>query len=92
EINEYPQQARYRVQHKETINRVEEDCSVSVITRGIYCPPGRRPDADHGKLRLFVEGPSKIHLDSARRELQRVLNEETMRAGISQSYGKYSVL
>jgi len=91
-INEYPQQARFRVQHKDTINRVEDECGVSVITRGIYCPPGKRPHEEHGKLRLFLEGPSVIALQSAKKELQRVLNEETMRAGLSQSYGKYSVL
>ena len=46
DINEYPQQARFKVL-KESVKRVEEWAGVSVTSRGVYVQP-RTCSAYHG--------------------------------------------
>lgn len=44
EINDYPQQARWKVTHRETMNAVNELTGCAVISRGQYFPPGKEPE------------------------------------------------
>lgn len=50
EINEYPQQARWKVTHRETVRDVQERTECAIIHKGKYCPPGTQPDAGERKL------------------------------------------
>ncbi|KAG7396660.1 putative ATP-dependent RNA helicase ddx46 [Phytophthora boehmeriae] len=92
EINDYPQQARWRVTQKEASDSVAELTGVAVIARGSYIPPGRKPNPSERKLYLAIEGPTQASVLDARRELQRILDETTMQVGLgSDKYGKYSL-
>jgi len=50
EINEYPQQARWKVTHRETVRDVQERTECAIIHKGKYCGPGTQPDAGERKL------------------------------------------
>lgn len=68
---------------------------VNVIQRGQYIPPGKKLEPGERKLYLLIEGETELAVKQARLELQRVLDEETMRlgaAGAMGSAGRYSVL
>lgn len=52
EINDYPQQARWRVTQKEASDSVGELTGVAVIARGSYIPAGRKPNPSERKLYL----------------------------------------
>ncbi|POM72079.1 DEAD/DEAH box RNA helicase [Phytophthora palmivora] len=56
EINDYPQQARWRVTQKEASDSVAELTGAAVIARGSYIPAGRKPNPSERKLYLVTEG------------------------------------
>lgn len=90
-INEYPQKARWKITHRETIDDVSEKFEVAIISRGNYVAPGKKPGPNEKKLYLSIEGHSDLAVSGARRELTRILNEETMRVGLDPS-SRYSVI
>ncbi|KAJ8576043.1 hypothetical protein ON010_g3166 [Phytophthora cinnamomi] len=92
EINDYPQQARWKVTQKEASDSVAELTGAAVIARGSYIPAGRKPNPSERKLYLAIEGPTQSSVIEARRELQRILDETTMQVGLGgDKYGKYSL-
>ncbi|KAF0701366.1 Aste57867_8147 [Aphanomyces stellatus] len=92
EINDYPQQARWKVVQKESSDLVADLTGAAVICRGTYVPPGRKPNLGERKLYLAIEGSSRQSVQDAKRELQRILDEKTMEVGIDdRKYGKYSI-
>lgn len=52
EINDYPQQARWKVTQKEASDSVAELTGAAVIARGSYVPAGRKPNPGERKLYL----------------------------------------
>ncbi|XP_010529114.1 PREDICTED: DEAD-box ATP-dependent RNA helicase 42-like [Tarenaya hassleriana] len=95
EINDFPQNARWKVTHKETLGPISEWTGAAITTRGQYFPPGRIPGPGDRKLYLFIEGPTEKSVKTAKVELKRVLEDITNQAlslpGGSQP-GRYSVL
>uniref|UniRef100_A0A1J3G9V7 RNA helicase n=1 Tax=Noccaea caerulescens TaxID=107243 RepID=A0A1J3G9V7_NOCCA len=95
EINDFPQNARWKVTHKETLGPISDWTGAAITTRGQFYPPGRTPGPGERKLYLFIEGPSEKSVKNAKVELKRVLEDITNQAmslpGGSQP-GKYSVL
>ncbi|GAB4833989.1 DEAD-box ATP-dependent RNA helicase 42 [Ancistrocladus abbreviatus] len=95
EINDFPQNARWKVTHKETLGPISEWTGAAITTRGQHFPPGKVPGPGDRKLYLFIEGPSEQSVKRAKAELKRVLEDITMQAtslpGSAQP-GRYSVL
>ncbi|KAK8939342.1 DEAD-box ATP-dependent RNA helicase 42 [Platanthera guangdongensis] len=95
EINEFPQNARWKVTHKETLGPISEWTGAAITTRGQYYPPGKFPGPTERKLYLFIEGPTESSVKKAKAELKRVLEDYTAQSislpGSAQP-GKYSVL
>ncbi|XP_016187841.1 DEAD-box ATP-dependent RNA helicase 42 isoform X1 [Arachis ipaensis] len=95
EINDFPQSARWKVTHKETLGPISEWTGAAITTRGQYFPPGKIAGPGERKLYLFIEGPSEQSVKRAKAELKRVLEDITNQAlqlpGGSQP-GKYSVV
>ncbi|CAI9288558.1 unnamed protein product [Lactuca saligna] len=56
EINDFPQNARWKVTHKETLGPISEWTGAAITTRGQYVQPGRIPGPGERKLYLFIEG------------------------------------
>ncbi|KAL0924043.1 hypothetical protein M5K25_004847 [Dendrobium thyrsiflorum] len=95
EINEFPQNARWKVTHKETLGPISDWTGAAITTRGQYYPPGKFPSPMERKLYLFIEGPTESSVKKAKAELKRVLEDYTAQSlslpGSAQP-GKYSVL
>uniref|UniRef100_A0A2P2MRT2 RNA helicase n=1 Tax=Rhizophora mucronata TaxID=61149 RepID=A0A2P2MRT2_RHIMU len=95
EINDFPQNARWKVTHKETLGPISEWTGAAITTRGQYFPPGRIAGPGDRKLYLFIEGPTELSVKRAKAELKRVLEDITNQAlslpgGVQP--GRYSVL
>lgn len=65
---------------------------VSIIDRGTYIPPTKKNDSGERKLYLLIEGKDEISVKQVKLELQRLLEEETMRVGTSVTTGRYNVI
>ncbi|KAK9168054.1 hypothetical protein Syun_000194 [Stephania yunnanensis] len=95
EINDFPQNARWKVTHKETLGPISEWTGAAITTRGQYYPPGKIAGPGERKLYLFIEGPTESSVKKAKVEVKRVLEDITKQAmslpGAPQP-GKYSVL
>ena len=97
DINDYPVQARRKVTNKNTLDDVSEQCGVAIIARGSYQPPGKKLEEGERRLFLLIQGLSEMQVRQARLELQRMLDEETLKGGGTGHpgqavAGRYSVL
>ncbi|XP_061357343.1 DEAD-box ATP-dependent RNA helicase 42-like [Gastrolobium bilobum] len=95
EINDFPQNARWKVTHKETLGPISDWTGAAITTRGQFFPSGKVAGPGERKLYLFIEGPTEQSVKRAKAELKRVLEDITNQAlqlpGGSQP-GKYSVV
>ncbi|KAK9747809.1 hypothetical protein RND81_02G015500 [Saponaria officinalis] len=95
EINEFPQNARWKVTHKETLGPISDWTGAAITTRGQFFPPGKIPGPGERKLYLFIEGRSEHSVKTAKAELKRVLEDITAQAislpGGTQP-GRYSIV
>ncbi|KAL1543874.1 DEAD-box ATP-dependent RNA helicase 42 [Salvia divinorum] len=95
EINDFPQNARWKVTHKETLGPISEWTGAAITTRGQYYPPGKIAGPGERKLYLFIEGPTEQSVKRAKADLKRVLEEITNQASSlpgSAQPGRYSVV
>lgn len=96
EINDFPQHARWKITHKETLNQINEWTGADVTIRGVHVPPGKKAAPGERKLYLFVSGPTEGSVRKAKAEIKRILEEASAAAlAHSQSHaqpGRYSVL
>jgi len=93
EINDYPQQARWKVTHKDALSAITEFTGAAITTRGSYVPPGRPPAPGERKLYLYIEGGDATTVRQAKTEIKRILEEAAATAVPEKAmYGKYSVV
>merc|ERR1712194_273447 len=97
EINDYPREARWKVTQRETTSRLQDEFQTAVTLKGSYFGPGRTQGEGERKLYLHLEATSERILQNCVLEIQRLLNEETLRVGARGMSGggsshKYNVL
>eukprot|EP00890_Picochlorum_soloecismus_P004137 jgi/Picsp_1/4724/NSC_02093-R1_dead-box atp-dependent rna helicase 42-like len=80
EINDFPQQARWKITHRDTINAIGEQFSAAVVVRGRYFKPGTQVPEGERKLYLIIEGPSTDVVKKAKAEIKKILEESTEKA------------
>ena len=77
EINDFPQQARWRITSKETISHICEYAEVGITVRGTYFPPNsKEPPLGERKLFLAIESLNEKGLSLAKSEIARIIKEE----------------
>lgn len=94
EINDFPQHARWKITHRDTLAAINELTGAAVTTRGLYIKPGAGTPVGERKLFLLIEGFTESSVKKAKMELKKILAETTekvMRRD-GPSTGKYSVL
>jgi len=92
EINDYPQQARWKVTHKDALTSITEFTGAAITTRGNYIPSGRNPGPNQRKLYLYIEGSTEHSVKMARTEIKHLLEEAASQAPPERApYGRYSV-
>ena len=97
EINDYPREARWKVTQKDTTSRLQDEFRTAVTLKGSYFDSSREPKDGERRLYLHLEAASEQALKNCVLEIQRILNEETLRVSAKASSGgsgshKYSVL
>ncbi len=87
---------RYRITHREGTSNISEWYQCAVTVKGVYIPPGRKPNPGERKVYMLVEGPTEINVQKAVREIVRLLEETTMQVGFTEKEraagGKYQVV
>lgn len=95
EINDFPQQARWKVTSKEAMAQISEYSEAGITVRGTYYPPGKEPKTGDRKLYLAIESTNELAVSKARAEIIRLIKEELVK--LQHSYqpinrGRYKVL
>ncbi len=80
DINDYPQNARFKITSRDTVMNIIEYSETSIVVRGLYFPVGKAPKEGERRLHLRVEGPTEISVEKARSEVHRILIEATVEA------------
>jgi len=99
EINDFPQQARWRITSKETLAQIGDYSEAGITVRGTYIPPSDKKPPPEGerKLYLAIESMSELAVSKAKNEIVRILKEEMLRIQSSSNHfvgskGRYKVL
>jgi len=95
EINDYPQQARWKVTQKETTSRLQDEFQTAVTLKGQYTPSGKSPAEGERRLYLHLQAQTSQLLQNCIVEIKRLLNEETLKVGarsVGGGGGRYSVM
>ncbi|EDV21201.1 uncharacterized protein TRIADDRAFT_30653 [Trichoplax adhaerens] len=79
-INDFPQNARWKITSKDTISDITELSECSITVRGTYFPPGKEPGEGQRKIYLYLEGPNERSVQIATAEIKRILKEEILKA------------
>ncbi|XP_013780707.1 probable ATP-dependent RNA helicase DDX46 isoform X2 [Limulus polyphemus] len=95
EINDFPQQARWKVTSKEALAQISEYSEAGITVRGSYYPPGKDPKDGDRKLYLAIESTNELAVAKAKSEIVRLIKEELIK--MQNSYqpinkGRYKVL
>ncbi|KAJ2945733.1 hypothetical protein O0L34_g572 [Tuta absoluta] len=79
EINDFPQQARWRVTSKEALALISEYSEAGITVRGTYVPPGKAPPEGERKLYLAIESSQELAVAKAKSEITRLIKEELLK-------------
>ncbi|XP_049803386.1 probable ATP-dependent RNA helicase DDX46 [Schistocerca nitens] len=79
EINDFPQQARWRVTSKEALAQISEYSEAGITVRGTYYPPGKSPPEGERKLYLAIESTNELAVSKAKIEITRLIKEELLK-------------
>lgn len=92
EVNDYPQNARWKVLNQAGLSMITEMTGCGVTTKGVHVQPGRAAPPGQRKLFLFIEGNTLDEVKKAKFEVKRLLDEavQTSRPE-QQTYGKYTI-
>lgn len=78
-INDFPQQARWRVTSKEALAQIAEYSEAGITVRGTYYPPNKNPPEGERKLYLAIESVNEFSVSKAKREITRLIKEELLK-------------
>lgn len=95
EINDFPQQARWKVTSKEALAQISEYSEAGLTVRGTYVPAGKNPPEGERKLYLAIESCSELAVQKAKREITRLIKEELLKLSSAHhvfNKGRYKVL
>ncbi|GAB0092050.1 RNA helicase [Sergentomyia squamirostris] len=95
EINDFPQQARWKVTSKEALAQISEYSEAGLTVRGTYVPQGKNPPEGERKLYLAIESCNELAVQKAKREITRLIKEELLKLSTAHhvfNKGRYKVL
>jgi ATP-dependent RNA helicase DDX46/PRP5 len=101
EINDFPQHARWKVTHKDSLREITEFTGAAITAKGQFVPPGKPPGPGPGqrKLYLLVEGPTERSVREAKLKIREILEVASQKelpsafgGGGQPQGGRYSVV
>lgn len=75
DINDFPQQVRFKICSRESVANVAEYADVGISVRGSHYPPGREPKNGEKRLHLLLEARSERNLRKAKDEIVRIMRD-----------------
>ncbi|VDL81359.1 unnamed protein product [Nippostrongylus brasiliensis] len=75
DINDFPQQVRYRVCSRESLGHISEFADVGISVKGSHYPPGKEPKEGERKLYLLLEARHERNLKCAKEEIIRIMKD-----------------
>ena len=78
EINDFPQQVRWKITSKEALAQISEYSEAGITVRGLYTATGKNPD-NECKLYLAIESQNELAVSKAKQEIMRLIKEELIR-------------
>lgn len=75
EVNDYPQAARYKITHKETLTVIMDFAGAVLAVKGEYIPAGKPLKEGQRPLYIRIDAESELAVEKALKELRRVLFE-----------------
>ncbi|CAD6191253.1 unnamed protein product [Caenorhabditis auriculariae] len=75
DINDFPQQVRYRICSRESVGHISEYAEVGISVRGTHYPPGKEPKAGDRRLHLLLEARNERNLRMAKEEIVRIMKD-----------------
>ncbi|GLH09143.1 Putative ATP-dependent RNA helicase DDX46 [Gryllus bimaculatus] len=79
EINDFPQQARWRVTSKEALAQISEYSEAGITVRGTFYPTGKQVPEGERKLYLAIESTNELAVSKAKIEITRLIKEELLK-------------
>lgn len=94
EINDFPQQVRWKVTHRQTVSDIAERLGAIIVVKGRYVKPGTMVPEGERKLYLSIEGTSTDVVRKAKAELKRLVEESTEKAMRREApaVGRFSII
>lgn len=96
EINDFPQQIRFRITTRDVLDDIGEYSEAYITVRGNFVHAGRQSKEGEKKLHLAIEAKSERAIQLAKQEIKRVIKEEAERMASRnnrpQKSGRYSVV
>jgi len=92
EINDFPQNARYKITHKDTIAQIMEHTGAAVTAKGQYSAPGRPLAPGDRKLYLLIEGPTERVVKEGKSYVKNIIENIVAKQalpGAAQPQGRY---
>ena len=93
EINDFPQQARWKVTHKDTLAQISEFTGAAITVKGQYYAPNKPVPPGERKLFLLIEGPSERCIKTAKGKIKEIIEEIIAKESLPGGFniGKYKV-
>jgi len=93
EVNDFPQHARWKVTHKDSLNKISEFTGAAITTKGQYYAPGKRVPPGERRLFLLIEGPTERCVKEAKNEIKSIIEEVVSKQALPGGFsvGKYKV-
>ena len=73
EINDYPQKARFALNNRVEMDRIQDWTGATVGIRGNYVPPGRKAALGTRRFYLYIEADSPAKVTYAKTECLNLL-------------------
>ena len=95
EINDFPQQIRFRITSRDLLDDIGEYSDSYVSVRGLYIPMGKQPKEGEKCLHLLIEAKTERSVTLAKQEIKQAVKEEAQRLASRvrtfRSTGRYKV-
>lgn len=93
DVNDFPQNARWKVTHKDSLQQISEFTGAAITTRGQYYPPGKPVPPGERRLYLLIEGPTERCVKEAKNKIKSIIEEVVAKQALPGGFsvGKYKV-
>ena len=92
EINDFPQQARWKVTHKDSLAQIAEFTGTAITTRGQFYAPGKQAPPGERRLYLLIEGPTERCVKEAKNKIKEIIEQVVAKEALPGGFqAKYKV-